>query len=150
MKSLILLATLVTTSAFAGFGHSTYTYHDFGAALRGIELSNACITATEVKTINAMNICTKYETKTVHAPHNETYEETNCVEHAMQNLAFPRTFTKTICVKMTEGRHYSGCEVYGTEEAFLPDTIKVATVTVNGDRENWPGVSANFSFPACK
>ena len=146
MKSLILLASLVATSAFAG----TYSFSNYDQALSGIALNNACLTNDEVQTINAVKVCTKYETRKIgggDAP--QTIEV--CVASAMKDLAFSRAFTRTVCSKYDNSDRGAGCLSYEKVSDFIPNSIKIRTVTESEDHgSNFPGVASNFTFPTCK
>lgn len=141
----LLLALMFSSSAFA----NTYVYHDWDRALRGIALTNACLTESDVKTIKPMKVCTKYVTREVREGDSVWYE-TICVASAMQDLSFSRSFEKQVCTKyVTEGDGNMICKKWTTVSDVLPTTIKIATVTEHGEWSNWPGVTSYFTFPIC-
>ena len=56
----LLAVVSVSATAFAG-SKATTIYHDYDGALRGISISNACVTDTEVRTIAPTRNCEKLE-----------------------------------------------------------------------------------------
>lgn len=148
MKLISFIATaLLATSAFAG----TSYIHDYDAALRGIELSNACITASDVKTIKAVKACTNLVPVTHNPGTDYEYTEWVCKKWETTHQSYPRAFDRTVCLEYGPGGEgYAGCVQTGVKQDFLPETIKVRVVTENGEWSDYPGVSKKFTFPACK
>ena len=154
MKIITLaIATLIAAAAQAG----TYTYHDYDAALRGIALNNACITGTEVRTIAPQRVCAQLNPVVVegNGDSNMTHTEWVCAQWVNANLAFSRSFQKTVCAEYEAPRGDSsggGCTRSEVVNAFLPATIQVGSYN---DKQNeagsdWPGTSSSFTFPSCK
>ncbi|MBC7539637.1 MAG: hypothetical protein H7281_12510 [Bacteriovorax sp.] len=147
MKSLIALASmLVTASAFA----TTAVYTDYAQVLGAIKLDNACITDSKVKSISPVTVCTKMESTTVgHGGEEGTHTEWSCVESESRDLAYSRTFDKSVCLKYAPVNEASSgeCLKWGTTSVTMPATIKVRTETTHGEattsKVTW------FSFPAC-
>lgn len=149
MKIASFIATaLLAVSAFA----TTTVYHDYDGALRGIAYDNACVTANNVQTINPTRNCTKL-VPIVHPGHGEDqgYTEWVCEKWETSQLAYSRAFNRTVCLEYVNGNgeQDSYCARYGQQADFLPATIKIATVTQNGEYDNFPGVSSNYTFPTC-
>jgi hypothetical protein len=129
----------------------TNVTHNYEEGLHGIDYTNACITADLVKSIKPVKVCTKYETKVVYQPHNGYVEVTNCLKTEMLDLVFSREYQGQICLEMSAGKHYSGCNKYGYETRFLPDVITINTVsTTFNDRDNFPGIDSLYTFPECQ
>lgn len=147
MKSVILAAALLATGVASAY---TSSYHDYDAALRGITIDNACVTADTVQTIAPVRHCAKLVPVTVNKCGEQgSYTDWVCQQWEISNLSYPRAFEKTVCTEMSSGEHYTGCVKSEVVSAFLPDTIKVAYVTDRGDHSNFPGVSKNHTFPTC-
>ena len=150
MKMLSLFAAiLVSVSVNAA---TTSVIHDYGAVLHGIELNNACITSTEVKTIKPVRACTKLvPVKKVGAGEGgDTYIDWVCEKWEKTQLSYSRAFERTVCVDFRTGEDFSGCVRTEVQKDFMPATIKVTTVTDSGEYSNFPGVQSKHTFPACK
>lgn len=141
-KLVLFLVSFISATTFAG----TIIHSQHSEALHGLSVDNACVTTTEVRSIDPISVCTAYETKVVqHIP------ETQCVAYKMTSVAYPRAYSKTVCAKYSSLHSWEGCLVYAKVNAFLPDTIEVTTETVNmHGYSNFPGVSSMFTFPICK
>lgn len=146
MKSLILAATMILSiSAMAN------TTHDYSEVLGAIALNNACITDAEVQSINPVKVCTQLEARTT-GSNGEAGVQTDwvCVAYETRDLAYPRAFERTVCLKnapINEASH-GECLKYGKKADFLPASIPTRTVTTHGEATT--ETSAVFSFPACK
>ncbi len=150
MKIASFIATaLLAVSAFAT---TTTVYHDYDGALRGINLNNACVTASTVQTIHATRNCTKL-VPIVHPGHGEQdgYTEWVCEKWENSQMSHSRAFNRTVCLEyVNNGEAGQYCAQYGQKADFLPATIKVSVVTSNGEYDNFPGVTQNYTFPSCK
>ena len=147
MKSLIVLASFVAFSSRA----STYSFSNYEQVLAGITLNNACLTNDEVRTINPVKVCTKYETRTIGGGDNAQTLDF-CVASAMKNLVLSRAFTRTICAQYDSSNRTSGCLSYENVADFLPDSIQIKTFNLNdsGDHGSDPRVIVStFTFPVC-
>lgn len=143
----LIAATLLSVSAFAA---TTTVYHDYDGALRGIALKNACITEDTVQTIKPAKTCTKL-VPVVRNDGDMQYTDWVCEKWEKSHASYSRAFTRTVCAKyVNEGDGNMVCKRYETKEEFLPDTIKIAVVTSNGEYDNFPGVTKKFTFPACE
>ncbi|AUN98411.1 hypothetical protein C0V70_09900 [Bacteriovorax stolpii] len=148
MKLLIVAASMIlSASAFA----LSSTTHDYSQVLGAIKLDNACITDSEVKSINPVKVCTNLEAHTTNnGGEIGSHTDWVCTAWENQNLAYSRAFEKTVCLKYAPVNEASSgeCLKYGKVADFLPATIKVRTVTTHGEasteRTSW------FSFPACE
>lgn len=146
MKIASFIATaLLAVSAFAG----QVVYHDYDGALRGIALNNACITATEVKSITSTRNCVKLVPVTSQQGEN-TVTDWVCQKWETAQVSYPRAFSRTVCAKYAYQNDNLVCEQFVQKSEFLPATIKVSVVTDQGDNSNFPGVSHLHTFPACK
>lgn len=147
---------LALVTMIAGTVHADYTvqYHDYDAALRGIKLNNACVTATEVRTINPQVECTELVPVEVPARGDSEMAHTDwvCKSRAATHLAFPRAFQKTVCLEVSNRDQDAGtCLRSEVVTTVLPSTIKVGEY-VESSRDsggNFPGVSKSFTFPSC-
>ncbi len=147
MKLVILVASLLATGVASAY---TSSYHDYDAALRGITIDNACVTATNVKTINPVRHCAKLVPVTTGNGGEQGYQtDWVCQKWEVTNLSYPRAFEKAVCHEYRSDEQFVGCVRNGVEAAFLPDTIKVAYVTEQGERSNFPGVVKHHTFPSC-
>ena len=146
MKSLLIAATmLVSLSAMASAPR-----HDYDAALGQIKLNNACLTETEVKSINDQKVCTKLEARTVGNGGEEgTYTDWVCTKYETLALSNPRAFERTVCTKYApqHGDSSLECVKWGKKADFLPATIKIMTSRTNG--ESTVDTFSKFSFPSC-
>lgn len=149
MKSFIFAATLIlSVSAFAKSDYRHIT--DYDGALHEIRLKNACVTSDEVRTINPQTVCTELEPHTT--PGNGEIgpvTEWECVNWETKQLAYPRAFTRTVCLKNApiNEAHSGECLKWGTREDFLPNTIKWRLEVMQG--EFTKVTSGKHTFPAC-
>lgn len=145
MKLMTLIASLFVAAA----ANADAVIHNYDGALHGIELTNACITAKEVKTIKPTKNCVKLVPVT-HQEGDMTVTDWVCQKWQVSQLAYPRAFNRTVCTKwgQNHGEIYEGCVEYGTKADFLPQTIDVRYVTSHGEADT--EVSGTFTFPACK
>ncbi len=149
MKIASFIATaLLAVSASA----TTAVYHDYEGALRGISLNNACVTASDVKTISATRNCVKLTPIVVQEPENGSHTEWVCEQWETSQVSHPRAFNRSVCAEYVSGRgeQDSYCARYEQRADFLPATIKVSVVTTDGEYSDFPGVSQSFTFPTCK
>ncbi|MCB0383897.1 MAG: hypothetical protein KDD43_00785 [Bdellovibrionales bacterium] len=147
-----LFVTLLLAASGVALGGTTVE-HDYHGALRGIELSNACLTDSEVKTIKPQKVCEKL----VAVPNPNYNNEVGgpefdyvCQKWALRQLAESRAFSVSVCAEYryeADGNMF--CDRFETQERFLPDVIKVREVTSWGEGDNWPGVEKDFRFPSC-
>lgn len=149
MKLVGMLAiTLFAGSVLAG----QVIYHGYDGALRGIEVANACVTNNNVQTITATRNCLKL-VPVERGQGDDKYTDWVCEKWETSTLAYPRAFTKTVCVEYgTDGSPEGGnliCKRSEQRADFLPDTITISVVTSNGDHDDYPGVSRQFTFPIC-
>lgn len=153
MKMFSFAATvLLAAGAIAG----SHVEHGYSGALRGIALDNACVTANEVRTINAVKHCTEMKAveHVARNDHDNSYTEMVCTKSEVSHMSFPRAYEKTVCAVYNNPKSDHDnltCLRTVNQSAFLPNTIKIRTVTEFGDNgSNFPGVESNFTFPSCK
>lgn len=149
MKSFIIAATMIL-SASAMAASKTYI-HGYSDVLGAIALDNACVTDTEVRSINPVKVCTKLvEVPGQLEEGGVRYSNWECASYETKDLAFSRSYEKNVCLKYeptTEGST-GGCAVLGKKAAFLPSTINVSIVTGLYDEASTERFST-FTFPAC-
>jgi len=145
MKSILLLATVLAATISASAFADTTIYSDYSEGLRGLTVENACLTDTEVRSINPITVCTKTETTVIqHIPN------TVCVASESVQVAYPRIYSQTICTRYSNIHTWTGCLEYGQQETTLPTTIQIRTETVDvHGRSNFPGVFSTYTFPTC-
>ena len=148
MKSFILAATMIfSASTFAG-GYEPI--HDYSQALGAIKVKNACVTDTEVRSIHSVRVCTNLEARTTDlGGEGGIFTDWVCTAWEMQDLAYPRAFERTVCLKNAPINEASSgeCLKWGTKSDFLPDTIKIRTVMTHG--EVTTERSGYHTFPSC-
>lgn len=149
MKLFIVAASMILSASAMAAG-STVT-HGYSQVLGAIKLNNACITESEVKSINPVRVCTNLEAHTVdNGGEIGSHTDWVCTAWETKDLAYPRAFERTVCLKHAPVNEASSgeCLKYGKVADFLPATIKITTVTDHGEasteRTSW------FSFPACE
>lgn len=147
MKSLLIAATmLVSVSAMA----TSAPRHDYDAALGQIKLNNACLTESEVQTINPQTICTKLEARTTgHGGEAGTQTDWVCTAYETKDLSNSRSFERTVCLKHAPVNEASNgeCLKWGKKADFLPAKIKIMTSKYQGDVI--VDTFSTFSFPTC-
>jgi hypothetical protein len=129
MKKLIMIVACMTSlNAFAldqssswsdifANAYSVNALYDLG----GIALGNACVTATEVKSIAPQRVCMKWEE--IYTPgHGEMGPVTEyvCKQWGTADFASPRTYTKTECLKYGNGEAHPRCPKRPTTGSGLP------------------------------
>lgn len=148
---MFLATLLISGSAFAG----TYMEHDYAGALKNIDISNACVTETTVRTINPQKSCVEYKAVKTSDGDGGYFTDYVCVKTAKQNIEYSRTYNKSVCAEygqvggVGDAGHLE-CIRSETKQMFLPQTIKVRVITNNGDTDNWPGQTKSFTFPSCE
>lgn len=145
MKSVIVATVLFASlSSLAG-------QHAYKAVLGPIKLSNACITDTEVQSINPEKYCTKTETVVVGNPNGDgtAYTETKCVAYDYASVKRSRSFQTKECAEYSNPNSdaSSFCVRYKTVNRFMPATIKVTVSTNQGDGTSYK--TYNHTFPRC-
>lgn len=146
MKAFILAATVIlSVSAMAN------TSHDYSEVLGAIALNNACVTDSEVQSMNPVKVCTQLEARTT-GSNGEAGVQTEwvCVSYDTRDLVSPRAFERTVCLKnapINEASH-GECLKYGKKADFLPATIATRTVTTHGEATT--ETNGSFTFPSCK
>ena len=139
---------IISASAFALTSQPAHDYDQvLGASLK---LANACVTESEVQSINAVRVCTNLEARTV-GSNAETgiFTEWVCTAYETQDLAYPRAFERTVCLKHAPVTEASSgeCLKFGKKADFLPKTIKIMTTIMNG--ESTTQRFGTHTFPAC-
>lgn len=146
------MKTFIAILAFASLANAAVRFESaYSAALGGIAIEDACITADSVQSKKPVAQCVKVVPVTRYygdAPHTEYV----CEKSAKSVLKYPRYFTVNQCVEFTGGTADEALECSKSVKAvkFLPATIKVSKITEQGEASNWPGEVQNFTFPACK
>lgn len=148
MKSLILAATMIfSVSVFAS---TINPIHDYDQVLGAIKLKNACITDSEVQSINPVRVCTKLEARTTGAG-GEAGTQTDwvCVAYETKDLSASRAFERTVCLKHAPVNEASSgeCLKFGKKADFLPATIKTMMYVDHGETSST--VYSTHTFPAC-
>ncbi len=148
------LFVLMLLTSISAFGAQTVIEHDYAGALKNIEISNACLTSTNVQTIQPQLACVEYKEVQVWDGDGGYYTEYRCVKTAKVHSSHSRIYKKSWCAEYKQvGGTESGyleCVRYEEKEMVLPQTIQVRVVTNYGDASNWPGIQKSFTFPACK
>lgn len=147
MKGLIIAASMIATSAFAA---SSVTTHGYSDVLGAIKLNNACLTESEVQSINPVTVCTKMEATTIdNGGEIGSHTEWKCVAYETKDLSYSRSFERTVCLKhapINEGS-YGQCLKWGKKADFLPETIKLTVRTSHGEADS--ETTKWFTFPSC-
>ncbi len=157
MKTLIALALILTTSSAMALSprnswsqiFSSGASLSFEESLGPIKLNNACITETEIRTINPVTVCVS------EVPHEELYDQLVvttyvCEKWGPKAFSFPRTSKQVICIEdgsrpnAAEGK---GCLEYGEIETTIKNTIQVS---VKDPGDVWPVFKKSFTFPNCQ
>jgi hypothetical protein len=141
-----LAAALFAVSAFGTTSVST----GYREVLGNIALDNACITATEVRTVKPVDVCAKLVPVT-RQDEGSSYTEWICQQWTKSHVANSRSFERTTCLEyVTEGEGNMFCSKWGTVADFMPATIPVTVVTQYGEADDFPGKTYLHTFPACK
>lgn len=146
MKSLILAASMiVSVSAFAN-----QPMHDYDQVLGAIKLSNACVTESEVQSINPVTVCTHLEARTTGSNGEAgTVTDWVCTAWETKDLSYSRSFERTVCLKNAPVNEASSgeCLKWGKKADYLPGTIKIHTVVTHGEVTS--DTFGSFTFPQC-
>jgi hypothetical protein len=154
VKTVIALAlVLSTSSAMALSSKSSWTQIFasnatliFEESLGAITLDNACLTATEVRSIQPVTMCEKM------VPVYEVFDQVAtvtwvCEKWTPTQLAYSRTSQRLTCMEtgLPAGDH--GCYEYGEEPTTIADTISVGVVELGNVL---PSFNKDFTFPVCQ
>lgn len=139
---------LLTSIGLAGVN---VVYSDYDSALGQIKLDNACITATQVKTIKPVEVCTQLVPIT-HEGHGEDTTVTSwvCTNKVISHLTVSRAFQRSVCLEFSYEADNMVCVKTGAVNDFVPAVIKISTAkNVYSSSTNWPGVVSYITLPAC-
>lgn len=149
MKTFMLAFLIVGSFAKA----STHIEHDFGNALKNIDIENACLSESEVRTLKPQKTCLQYGERKVSDGDGGYYIDYYCVKTGKQHFAYPRAYSDSVCVEYRQVGHgdagYLECARSAKVEKFLAQTVKVRVINEYGDTSNWPGTVKSFTFPTC-
>ncbi len=130
--------------------------HDYRSILRDIPLRNACVTATEVRSIHPVRTCIQLEPAAVAIPERPNLAPSwTCHQFANVQLVYPRAISTERCVKYgsvraAEHSPFPECLQTESQTLMLPKTIEV-TVSTNDERTSrLDVVRKSFTFPKCK
>lgn len=147
MKSFILAAMMTLSASAFSAGITT---HDYSQVLGTIKLNNACVTDSEVRSIDPVRVCTQLEARTT-GSNGEAGTQTDwvCVKWEVKDLAYPRAFERTVCLKYGPINEASSgeCLKYGKKADFLPKTIPTRTIVDHGEVST--ETTSTFTFPEC-
>lgn len=170
MKKLMVLGFLATLNAMALSPASSWSeifadasarfYADYN--LGGIALSNACLTDTEVHSINPVKVCVKEETVSYGSDENGSPIKFNfCKEYATVAQSSPRTYNVDSCVQWKEvvqgsdvGSRWE-CVASAPKAVTVPNTFNVGVYedqaggSDGGGSSTFPGFTKALSLPAC-
>lgn len=148
MKGLIIAVSMMASSAFAA---TTAVTHGYSEVLGAIKLDNACITESEVQSINPVRVCTKLVPVTIdHGGEIGSHTEWKCESYETKDLSYSRSFERATCLHyapINEANH-GQCLKWGTKEDFLPETIKITVTKTHGEATTQ--TSKWFTFPVCE
>lgn len=139
----ILIASLVADANYQRISHNYYE------ALGGIELKNACVTKTQIKTIKPQKVCVQYEVIKRGAGDLEE-RETVCRKSEIRHLVSSRYFERSYCVERSRAYDDFTCVKFETRTEYMPNPIKISIVTSYGEYDDFPGKTENFTFPQCQ
>jgi hypothetical protein len=144
------IASFIVSALFAASAFSATTVStNYREVLGNIALDNACITATEVRTINPVDVCTKLVPVTKQDD-GASYTEWVCEKWEKSQVAKSRSFERSVCTEYVQEADNMFCSKWGTVADFLPASIKVTVVTEGGEASDFPGRTYTHTFPACK
>ena len=150
MSKVLTFAAVLLISSI-GLAGVNVVYSDYDGALGEIKLDNACVTATQVKTIKPIEVCTQLIPVT-HEGHGEDMTVTNwvCVNKVTSHLSVSRAFVRSVCVGYSYEADNMVCVKTSTVNDFVPAVIKISTAkNVYSSSTNWPGVVSYITLPAC-
>lgn len=149
-KVFSFVAVLLLSSV--GFAGVNVVYSDYDLVLGQIKLDNACLTATHVKSIKPVEVCTQLAPIT-HEGHGEDTTVTNwvCTNKTTTQLSVSRAFQRTVCTNYVYDSETMVCNQTATVNDFVPAVIKISSAkNVFSSTTNWPGVVSYLTLPACK
>lgn len=151
------LATILFLLSFATLSFASTSDHAYKAILRDIPLSNACITATEVRSIQPVRTCIQLEPADILIPERPNITPSwTCRQYADVQLVYPRSITTEKCVRYAPVQSAElfpipECLETRSQTLFLPSTIEVSVFSSQNDRPSRSDVvRESFTFPKCK
>jgi len=156
VKTVIALALVLSTSSAMALSSKNSWAQIFASnatlifeeSLGAITLDNACMTATEVRSIQPVTMCEKM------VPEYEVFDQVAtvtwvCEKWTPTQLAYSRTTQQFVCSEtgLPAGDH--GCYEYSEEfvTTTMADTISVGVVELG---HMSPSFTKDFTFPVCK
>jgi hypothetical protein len=153
---LLLFCIFISVFSTANGLTSLRIDHDYRSILRDIPIDNACLTASEVRSLRTIRTCVKLEhsNEALGGP-KESVSTWTCRKYANVTLAYPRQVETRECAQMDRpvAAEYSPvgiCRVWSYGTLTLPRTIEIrVTKNVSYDTPQELTETKTFSFPDC-
>jgi len=117
--------------------------------LGGIELSNACLTDTEIRTIKDMRYCPKL-VKVKKGENKDTWNDWVCEQWVVGPYSYPRTTTQDACFEWTRTANQGEvCTDKRVVSVTVGETINVRVSKGYGTTSTYPGFQKQYTFPDC-
>jgi hypothetical protein len=144
MKAIISL--LVAVAASSAFGITVERYQE---NLGGIELHNACITASHVQSKKDQKVCASALVPKTVSDGENTFTEWTCPAYKLAPLSIERAQQVPDCKEYSYEDDNMVCKTMGTKSVVVGPQIKVQV------ESGFPGDSMDISFktvtlPACQ
>lgn len=119
--------------------------------LGGLQLSNACLTDTEVRSIHPVKTCTDLRQVKKNSGDGDVHIEYVCHNWETRDVATPRSYEEPVCTRYTPS-HRDGpgpeCIAYGMKSHWIPETIEATVTLSHGDGHET--FTKSFTFPMCQ
>lgn len=122
----------------------------FEENLGGIKLANACLTDSEIRSIEPMSYCLKLVP--IKAGENkDRFIDWQCEKWIVGNYAYPRFTKKQICTELVNDQDQNLiCKKFEELTVHVADTIKVAIAVEDRGLVGFPYISKSYTFPVCR
>ena len=163
MKMSMLLISLLATTALAADPNQSWSElnadpsvsirNPYQLAFGRISLFNACVTATEIRSIKPVTVC--IEEKVIDSTNWDggapSYE---CTAHETKNLVKPRTYTQDVCIdyaveQTPGGLALKDCTQWATRTVTIPQSFEVQVSAMGGEGSS-KLFYKEFALPSCK
>ncbi len=134
VKNHILIITAFLTSTFVTLSLSASPIHAYEDILAGLPLENACVTESEVRSIQPVEFCLQPEAVTENAGSAMEFTQWVCRQSEVMTMVNPRTVVRDVCVETRNVYHGADtmdviCIKHGKKSVRLPDVFKAS---ING------------------
>ena len=151
MKKVLILAAVL---GLANIANASSRYPQY-PMINGISADNLCDAGASFKTINPVEVCTKWQDQ-AQPQSGESYQGNDlvCVSKSTQSLSVAKTYTVSTCLDAApsnmETNYPVACQNFTTEEKAIENKISVPVIQDQGETGMVQVDTITYTIPACK